>query len=84
MPTTKPLMIDNVDLDDEREMDEFDRQVIAVGMERVQSEIERLRSRGLLDAQGRLVVKELPADMVATRCRRVHRHLPQRIRTKEW
>jgi hypothetical protein len=34
-----------------REMDEFDRQVIAAGMERVRAEIQELRRKGLLDAQ---------------------------------
>jgi hypothetical protein len=63
MPTTKPLTIENVNLDDEREMDEFDRQVITAGMERVRVEIDQLRRRGLLDAQGKLTTKELPADM---------------------
>lgn len=31
MPTAKQLTIETVNLDDEREMDEFDRQVIAAG-----------------------------------------------------
>jgi len=36
-------------LDDDREMDEFDRQVIAAGMERVRAEIQELRRKGLLN-----------------------------------
>jgi hypothetical protein len=32
MPTVKQLTIETVNLDDDREMDEFDRQVIAAGM----------------------------------------------------
>jgi len=63
MPTTKPLTIETVNLDDEREMDEFDRQVIDAGMERVHAEIADLQRKGLLDAQGKLTVKELPRDM---------------------
>jgi hypothetical protein len=51
VPTAKQLTIETVNLDDDREMDEFDRQVIAAGMERVRAEIRELRQKGLLDAQ---------------------------------
>ena len=63
MPTTKHLTIETVNLDDQRELDEFDRQVIAAGMERVRAEIEELQRRGLLDVQGKLTLKQLPRDM---------------------
>ena len=52
-----------VNLDDEREMDAFDDQAITAGMERVRAEGDELRRKGLLDAQGNLLVNELPADM---------------------
>jgi hypothetical protein len=52
MPTAKQFTIETVNLDDDREMDEFDRQVIAAGMERVRAEIQQeLRQKGLLNAQ---------------------------------
>jgi hypothetical protein len=63
MPTTKPITIETANLDDACEMDEFDRQVIAAGMERVHAEIGDLQRKGLLDAQGKLTLKELPRDM---------------------
>ena len=63
MATVKRLTFDNVNLDDEREMDEFDNQMITVGLERVRAEGDELRRRGLLDAEGNLLLKELPADM---------------------
>jgi hypothetical protein len=63
MLSTKRLTIDNVNLDDQLEMDAFDDQVIAAGIERVRAEGDELRRRGLLDEHGRLLVKELPADM---------------------
>ena len=63
MPTAKQLTIETVNLDDDREVDEFDRQVIAAGMERVRAEIKELQQKGLLDAQGKPVLKELPRDM---------------------
>ena len=51
MPTAKQFTIETVNLDDDREMDEFDRQVIAAGMERVRAEIQELRQKGLLNVQ---------------------------------
>jgi hypothetical protein len=63
MPRAKQLTIETVNLDDEREMDEFDRQVIAAGMERVRAEIKELQQKALLDAQGKPVLQELPRDM---------------------
>ena len=63
MPIAKRLTIENVNLDDQREMDAFADQVITAGMERVRAESEEMRRRGLLDAEGNLLMKELPADM---------------------
>jgi hypothetical protein len=63
MPVTKRLTIENVNLDDERELDAFVDQVLTAGMERVRAEGDELRRKGLLDSQGKLLVKELPADM---------------------
>jgi pyruvate/2-oxoglutarate dehydrogenase complex dihydrolipoamide dehydrogenase (E3) component len=63
MPTAKRLTIETVNLDDEREVDEFDRQVIAAGMERVRAEIQELQQKGLLDRHGKPMLKELPRDM---------------------
>jgi hypothetical protein len=40
------LTIETVNLDDDREMDEFDRQVIDAGMERVRAEIKRVAAEG--------------------------------------
>jgi hypothetical protein len=51
MPTAKQFTIETVNLDDDREMDEFDRQVIAAGMERVRAETQELRQKGLLNVQ---------------------------------
>ena len=63
MPVTKRLTIENVNLDDDAELDAFDDQVITAGLERVRAEGDELRRRGILDAQGNLLLKELPADM---------------------
>jgi hypothetical protein len=63
MPVTKRLTIENVNLDDDAELDAFDDQVITPGLERVRAEGDALRRRGVLDADGNLLLKELPADM---------------------
>jgi hypothetical protein len=63
MPITKRLTIENINLDDDAELDAFDDQVITAGLERVQAEGDELRRRGILDAQGNVLLKELPADM---------------------
>jgi hypothetical protein len=63
MPVTKRLTIENVNLDDDAELDAFDDQVITAGLERVRAEGDALRRRGVLDADGNLLLKELPADM---------------------
>ena len=63
MLITKRLTIENVNLDDDAELDAFDDQVITAGLERVRAEGDELRRRGILDAHGNVVLKELPADM---------------------
>jgi hypothetical protein len=63
VPTTKRLTIDNIDLDDQREMDAIDDQVITAGVERVRAEGAELRRRGLMDENGKLLIKDLPTDM---------------------
>ena len=63
MSLTKHLTIDNVNVDDEREMDAFDQQVIDAGMERVRAHRAELRAKGLLSPEGKLLVTEWPDDM---------------------
>ena len=63
MPVAKRLTIENVNLDDEREMDALVHQMFAAGLERVRAEGDELRRKGLLDSEGHVLLKELPADM---------------------
>jgi hypothetical protein len=63
MPVTKRLTIETVDLDDEDEMDEFDRQIISAGLARVRAESAELIRRGLMDEEGNMLTSELPPDM---------------------
>ncbi len=55
--------IENVNLDDEREMDALVDQMFIAGLARVKAEEEELRRKGILDSEGNLLVKEPPADM---------------------
>ena len=63
MPPAKRLKLEDIDLEDQKAVDEFMEQVIARGMERVRAETEELRRRGILDKDGKLLIKELPPDM---------------------
>ena len=63
MPTAKRLTIESVNLDDARETDAFFDQVIDAGVQRVRAEGDELRRKGLLDAQGNVLLDELPPDM---------------------
>src|SRR5258708_3781761 len=63
VPITKRLTLDNVDLDDQSEMDALDDQMFEAGMKRVRAEGEELGRRGLMDENGKMLIKDLPADM---------------------
>ena len=63
MPVTKRLTIESVNLDDKNEMDALVDQMFTVGLARVKAEGDELRRKGILDSQGHLLRKELPADM---------------------
>ena len=63
MPLTERLTIENVDWDDEAETDAFVDQMFSIGLAQVKVEGAELRQRGLLDLNGNLHLKELPADM---------------------
>jgi hypothetical protein len=63
MPIAKRHTLDDVNLDDRRELDAFMDQMLTAGLERVRAEGDELRRKGLLDSQGKVLVKELPADM---------------------
>ena len=63
MPAAKHLTLETVDFEDRGEVDTFLGQVMAEGMLRVQAEGAELRAKGLMDANGKLLVTELPPDM---------------------
>ncbi|MGO9270839.1 MAG: hypothetical protein ACLQOO_11400 [Terriglobia bacterium] len=60
---TRELTWANVDVDKEEEMDVFRRQEERKAGERIRQEIERLQERGIMDAQGLRIRKDLPPDM---------------------
>ncbi len=63
MPAAKRLTLETVDFEDRKEVDTFLGQVMAEGMRRVRAEGADLRAKGLMDANGKLLVTELPPDM---------------------
>jgi hypothetical protein len=51
---TKRLTIESVDFDHEDEMDEFNNQMVAAGLEKVRAESAKLIRRGLMDEEGHI------------------------------
>ena len=61
---TKPLNIETVNFDDERELDAFHESWIATGEAKVQADFRRLREIGIADADGKQLKTIDPADML--------------------
>ena len=53
----------DVDVDDDAEVKEFRRQEERKARARAQEAVRRLQEQGIMDAHGRRVRKDLPADM---------------------
>ena len=60
---TRDLTWANVDGDDDAEMKELRRQEERKARARAQEAVRRLQAQGIMDAHGRRVRKDLPADM---------------------
>jgi len=60
---TRDLTWANVDMDDAAEVKEFRRQEERKARARAQEAVRRLQEQGIMDAHGRRVRKDLPADM---------------------
>ncbi len=60
---TRDLTWANVDVDDDAEVKEFRRQEERKARERAPEAVRRQQERGIMDAQGRRIRKDLPADM---------------------
>ena len=63
MPATRHLTLETVDFDNPAEEDAFLEEVMTYGMQRVHAETAELREKGLIDAKGNLISRELPPDM---------------------
>jgi hypothetical protein len=63
MPPAKHLTLESVDFDNRTEVNAFLDEVMDEGMRRVRAEGAELRAMGLMDADGKLLVTELPPDM---------------------
>jgi hypothetical protein len=66
MPAAKHLTLETVDFDNAEQVDLFLEEVMAAGLQRVRSEGDELRAKGLMDADGNLRVDEQPS--VARSC----------------
>jgi hypothetical protein len=63
MPAAKHLTLDTVDFNNRGQVNAFLEQVTDEGMRRVRAEGAELRASGLMDAEGKLLVAELPPDV---------------------
>jgi len=63
MPASKHLTLETVNFDDRKEVDTFLEEMMAEGMRRVRAEGAELKASGLMDADGKLLLIELPPDM---------------------
>lgn len=62
-PPAAPLSLADIDPGDERQMKAWYEQQDVLAGERVRAAVADLKARGILDAQGRRINKELPPDM---------------------
>jgi hypothetical protein len=64
-PTPIPSApFDDLDLDRAEDEEEWERRVMALAAARIVAERARLERLGVIDADGNLVSRELPADML--------------------
>jgi hypothetical protein len=61
IPSTR---FDDLDLDRPEDEEEWDRRVMALAAARIAAERARLEQLGIIDANGDLVSRELPPDML--------------------
>ena len=63
MPASRHLTLETVNFGNTKEVDAFLEQVMNEGMRRVRAAGAELQMKGLMDADGKLLVTELPPDM---------------------
>ncbi len=63
MPATRHLTLETVDFDNPAEADMFIAEVMTFGRQRVHAETVELRAKGLIDAEGKLISRELRPDI---------------------
>jgi hypothetical protein len=59
----KPVNIDAVNVDDEKEFDDFMNKVIAEGDKRLHAQVQEAIRLGIIDEHGNLLKHDLPEDM---------------------
>lgn len=63
MPATKRLRMEDINLADRDAVNAFEQEMFTAALERIRAEGDELCRRGLMDEHGKLLLKELPADM---------------------
>ncbi len=63
MDVSRYPTLETVDFRNREEVNRFPERVMAEGLVKARAEIAELQARGLMDAGGKLLVTELPADM---------------------
>jgi len=63
MKATRPMTIESIDVDNDRELDALMSHVLAEGDKVYQAQREEALRLGIIDEKGRLLKRELPADM---------------------
>jgi hypothetical protein len=63
MNATRPMTIESIDVDNDRELDALMSHVLAEGDKVYQAQREEALRLGIIDEKGRLLKRELPADM---------------------
>lgn len=56
--------VDDLDLDNEADSAAWDARLVALADQRIEQARSRLERMGIIDKQGNLVPKEIPADML--------------------
>ena len=59
----KPLNIDAINVDDEKEFDDFMNKVIAEGDKRLHAQVQEAIRLGIIDEKGNLLRHDVPEDM---------------------
>jgi hypothetical protein len=61
--SAKRVTIEDVNVDNQKDLDAFDASILAEGNERIRVEVDECVRLGIVDSEGNLLIQELPEDM---------------------